>query len=200
MKREITPRQQHAIHALGIPGLGFLRENRRFYPGGPIAAHIVGLVNIDNQGIAGIEKYVDDHGLTTCTAPASARPRTSAPVKLSIDLRVQHIVRDELADAIERYQRIGGTGIVIDVHTGEVLAMVVAARLRPQRSGRRAQARPPQPHDAGVYELGSMFKSFTFAMALDTGTVDDERQRSTPRTPIHVGRFTIHDFHASTAP
>ena len=90
------PKQQSQIHALGIPGIGFLTENRRFYPGGPTAAHIVGLVNIDNQGIAGIEKYIDDHGLADLHAAGFARGEDLEPVKLSIDLRVQHILRDEL--------------------------------------------------------------------------------------------------------
>ena len=124
IKREITPRQQQAIHKLGIPGIGFRVENRRFYPGGPTASHVLGTVNIDNQGIAGIEKYIDASFLER---PACGRLRDAAqalePVTLSIDLRVQHVVRDELAQAMERYHAIAAIGIVLDVNTGEVSAM-----------------------------------------------------------------------------
>ena len=118
LKREITPAQQDAIHTLGIPGIGFLRENKRFYPGGPSAAHLMGLVNIDNQGIAGIEKYVDDHGLRDLHVAGFGREDSLEPVRLSIDARVQHILRDELAAAVERYRAIAATGVIINVHTG----------------------------------------------------------------------------------
>jgi cell division protein FtsI (penicillin-binding protein 3) len=194
IKREITPDQEERIHNFGIPGLGFLAENRRFYPGGPTAAHLVGLVNVDNQGIAGFEKYIDDNGLADLHTAGFARGDELEPVKLSIDLRVQSIVRDELQNAIETYTAEAATGVVLDVHTGEVLALVSLPdfdpnnpvdALRPDRLNRMT---------AGVYELGSVFKSFTFAMGLDSGvwsladTVDATH-------PIRAGGFTIEDFH-----
>jgi cell division protein FtsI (penicillin-binding protein 3) len=195
LKREITPAQQDAIHTLGIPGIGFLRENKRFYPGGPSAAHLMGLVNIDNQGIAGIEKYVDDHGLRDLHVAGFGREDSLEPVRLSIDARVQHILRDELAAAVERYRAIAATGVIINVHTGEVLAMASLPdydpndpvdALKPDRLNRMS---------AGVYELGSVFKSFTFAMALDSGKwkLSDSVDAS---HDLRIGHFTIHDFHA----
>jgi cell division protein FtsI (penicillin-binding protein 3) len=195
LKREITPAQQDAIHTLGIPGIGFLRENKRFYPGGPSAAHLMGLVNIDNQGIAGIEKYVDDHGLRDLHIAGFGREDSLEPVRLSIDARVQHILRDELAAAVERYRAIAATGVIINVHTGEVLAMSSLPdydpndpvdALKPDRLNRMS---------AGVYELGSVFKSFTFAMALDSGKwkLSDSVDAS---HDLRIGHFTIHDFHA----
>jgi cell division protein FtsI (penicillin-binding protein 3) len=195
LKREITPAQQDAIHTLGIPGIGFLRENKRFYPGGPSAAHLMGLVNIDNQGIAGIEKYVDDHGLRDLHVAGFGREDSLEPVRLSIDARVQHILRDELAAAVERYRAIAATGIIVNVHTGEVLAMASLPdydpndpvdALKPDRLNRMS---------AGVYELGSVFKSFTFAMALDSGKwkLTDSVDAS---HDLRIGHFTIHDFHA----
>jgi len=194
IKREITPTQRKQIHDLGIPGVGFLSENRRFYPGGPAAAHIVGLVNVDNQGIAGIEKYVDDRWLADLHQAGFARGEELEPVELSIDLRVQHILRDELLGAIERYRAIAATGIVLDVRTGEVLAMVSypdfdpndpVDALKPDRLNRMS---------AGAFEVGSVFKSFTFAMAFDYGVVTLNDRIDATR-PIRVGRFTIHDFH-----
>jgi len=195
IKREITPQQQQQIHSLGIPGVGFLTEKRRFYPGGPTAAHLLGLVNIDNQGIAGSEKYIDDHGLGDLHAAGFARGNDMEPVRLSIDLRVQHIVHDELAKAMERYTAIGATGVVIDVHTGEVLAMASLPdydpndpvdALKPDRLNRMT---------AGTYELGSVFKSFTFAMALDSGAVSMNDSIDATHA-LRVGRFRIDDFHA----
>ena len=195
VKREITPMQQQQVHALGIPGLGFMSESRRFYPGGASAAHILGLVNIDNQGIAGFEKFVDDHGLAALHAAGFGATEDMAPVRLSIDLRVQHIVFDELSDAMERYHAIGASAVVLNAHTGEVLAMSSLPGYDPNNPVDALKPDRLNRMTAGAYELGSVFKSFTFAMALDSGAVkmSDSFDAS---TPIHVGRFTIHDFHA----
>jgi cell division protein FtsI (penicillin-binding protein 3) len=194
IKREITPKQRAEIHALGIPGVDFLTENRRFYPAGRTAAHILGLVNIDNQGIAGIEKYVDDHWLADLHAAGFARGEQLDPVKLSIDINVQHIVHDELAQAMDRYHAIGAAGIVLNAHTGEVLAMASLPDYDPNDP---VDAQKPDRLNrvtAGVYELGSIFKSFTLAMALDSGTVT-MKDTVDATNPIHFGHFTISDFH-----
>lgn len=113
LRRQLTPRQQNDIHQLGIPGLGFRTEKRRFYPGGPVAAHILGLTNIDNKGIAGIEKYIDDQGLADLQASGLAIPGDLAPFRLSIDIRVQNILHDEIVKALERYHAIAA-GAVVD--------------------------------------------------------------------------------------
>jgi len=195
LKREITPAQQDAIHTLGIPGIGFLRENKRFYPGGASAAHLMGLVNIDNQGIAGIEKYVDDHGLRDLHTAGFGRDDSLEPVRLSIDARVQHILRDELSAAIERYRAIAATGVIINVHTGEVLAMASLPDYDPNDPVDAQKPDRLNRMSAGVYELGSVFKSFTFAMALDSGkwTLNDKVDAT---HGLRIGRFTINDFHA----
>ena len=88
LKREITPKQQQSIHRLGIPGIGFLRENKRVYPTGASVAHLIGLVNIDNQGIAGMEKWLDNNGLADLHRAGFATDRLQKPVELSVDLRV----------------------------------------------------------------------------------------------------------------
>jgi cell division protein FtsI (penicillin-binding protein 3) len=199
VKREITPMQQQQIHALGIPGIGFMSESRRFYPGGPTAAHLVGLVNVDNQGIAGFEKYVDDHGLADLHAAGFAATEDVAPVKLSIDLRVQHIVRDELADAMQRYHALAATGVVLNAHTGEVLAMASLPDYDPNNPVDANQPDRLNRMTAGAYELGSVFKSFTFAMGFDSGAVKMSDVIDASH-PIHVGRFTIHDFHPKSRP
>ncbi len=195
LKREITPAQREQIHGLGIPGVGFLTESRRFYPGGSTAAHLVGLVDIDNKGIAGFEKAVDDGWLAELHAAGFARNDRLEPVAMSVDLRVQHILHDELTKAMERYSAIGATGVVLNVHTGEVMALASIPDFDPNNPDNALEPDRLNRMVAGVYELGSVFKSFTFAMALDAGVVTME-DRIDARRPIRVGRFTIDDFHA----
>ncbi len=195
VKREITPSQQAEIHDLGIPGIGFLNENKRFYPGGPAAAHIVGLVNIDNQGIAGIERTVDERGLSDLhNAGFAMKTNSQQPVQLSIDLRVQHVLRDELVGAMQKYQAAAAMGVMINAKTGEVVALASMPDFDPNAP---IDANKPDRLNrltAGTYELGSVFKSFTFAMALDSGKVK-MTDSFDARSPIRVGRQAIHDSH-----
>ncbi|MEM0908371.1 MAG: hypothetical protein AAGJ94_13460 [Pseudomonadota bacterium] len=124
LQREISARLRERVHDLGLPGIGFLTETRRFYPGGASVGHIVGHVNVDNAGIAGLERSIDRTGLRALQAAGLARKgQTMAPVHLALDLRVQHAVRDELKRAIERYRAKAATGIVLDARTFEVVAM-----------------------------------------------------------------------------
>ena len=194
LKRQLTPKQQNDIMQLGLPGIGFRTEKRRFYPGGATASHIVGLTNIDNQGISGIEKYIDDQGLADLQASGLAVAKDLRPFKLSIDLRVQHIVHDELAKAMEKYHAIAAGAVVLNAKTGEVVAMASLPDYDPNN--------PYNAHDkdrlnrmsAGTYEMGSTIKSFTTAMALDSGKANLNSQFDASR-PLSIGRFTIRDFH-----
>jgi cell division protein FtsI (penicillin-binding protein 3) len=193
-RRQLSPRQQQAIMQLGIPGVGFRTEKRRFYPGGPTAAHIVGLVNVDNKGIAGIEKYVDDQGLADLQATGLAVPKDLEPVRLSIDLRVQHILRDELEQAMERYRAIGAGAVVLNTRTGEVLGMASLPDYDPNNPFNAHEKDRLNRMSAGVYEMGSTFKGFTLAMALDAGTASLNSRFDASR-PIQIARHTIRDFH-----
>ncbi|PHP67597.1 cell division protein [Zhengella mangrovi] len=194
LKRELTPAQKARIHQLGIPGIGFRAEKRRFYPGGPTAAHILGLVNIDNQGIAGMEKYIDSQGLADLRNAGLATADDLAPFKLSIDERVQHIVRDELEDAMARFKAIAAGAVVLDVHTGEIVAMASLPDFNPNNPFNANDKDRLNRMSAGVYEMGSTFKAFTTAMALDSGQVSIHDHFDASR-PIRIARFTIHDFH-----
>jgi cell division protein FtsI (penicillin-binding protein 3) len=194
LQRELTPAQQNMILELGIPGIGFKRETRRFYPGGTVASHLVGHVNIDNVGIAGSEKVIDDLGLRDLRAAGFASVTPTEPVHLSIDLRVQSIVHDELEKAMELYHAIAAGAVVLDVHTGEVIAM---ASLPDYDSNVPAQALEPDRMNrmsGGLYEMGSTFKAFTTAMALDSGLVT-LASKFDARQPLKIGGFTINDFH-----
>jgi cell division protein FtsI (penicillin-binding protein 3) len=196
LEREITPAQQDALHRLGIPGVGFLTENQRFYPGGAVAAHIVGHVNVDNQGIAGIEKFIDDEWLSDLQqfGFATAAAGDMAPVQLSIDLRVQHILRDELTGAMDRYRAIAAAGIILNVHTGEIVAMSSIPDYDPNQPAGALEPDRLNRITAGVYEMGSVFKALTVAMALDSGLVAIADFFDATE-PIVAGGFTINDFH-----
>lgn len=194
LRRQLSPRQQAEIMALGIPGIGFRTEKRRFYPGGETASHILGLVNIDNQGIAGMEKYIDSQGLADLQATGLATERDLKPVKLSIDLRVQHIVRDEIVSAMERYHAIAAGAVVLNAKTGEVLAMASVPDFDPNNPYNANDKDRLNRMSAGLFEMGSTFKSFTTAMALDSGKTTLESRFDATR-PITIGRQTIRDFH-----
>ncbi|KIZ38909.1 penicillin-binding protein [Rhodopseudomonas palustris] len=194
LKREITPKQQHDIHKLGIPGIGFLRENKRVYPAGRAASHIVGLVNIDNQGIAGLERWLDTNGLADLHRAGFASDRLQKPVELAVDLRVEHALRDELLKAKEKYSAKAASGLVSNVNTGEIVAMVSLPDFDPNDP---QQANDPDRINrltTGVYEMGSTFKTLTLAMALDSGKATLNSLYDV-RSALRYGRFTIHDDH-----
>lgn len=194
LRRQLSPRQQADILALGIPGLGFRTEKRRFYPGGPTASHILGLVNIDNKGIAGIEKFVDDQGLADLQATGLAVAGHMEPVRLSIDLRVQHIIRDELASAMERYKAIAAGAVMLNARTGEVIGMASLPDYDPNNPFNALEKDRLNRMSAGVYEMGSTFKLFTTSMALDSGLVGIS-DRFDATKPLRIGGHTINDFH-----
>ncbi len=195
LKRELSPAKESEILALGIPGIGFRTETRRFYPKGETASHIVGHVNIDNVGIAGIEKYIDDRGLRSLQNLGFARNTSMEPVNLSIDLRVQHFVRDELVQAMERYQAIAAGAVVLNAKTGEVVAMASLPDYDPNEPATALNKESLNRISAGLYEMGSTFKTFTTAMALDSGLVS-MNDSFDARQPLQIGGHTINDFHA----
>jgi cell division protein FtsI (penicillin-binding protein 3) len=194
LKRQLTPKHQAQIMALGLPGIGFRTEKQRFYPGGANASHIVGLVDVDNRGIAGMEKYVDQNGLSDLREAGLAVEKDLAPVKLSIDSRVQHVLHDELTQAMARYRAIGAGAVVLNVHTGEVVAMASLPDYDPNNPYNAMEKERLNRMSAGVYEMGSTFKAFTTAMALDSGKVN-MNSKFDARRPIQIARFTINDFH-----
>jgi cell division protein FtsI (penicillin-binding protein 3) len=195
LKREITPKQQQEIHGLGIPGIGFLTENKRVYPNGAEAAHLIGLVNIDNQGIAGIEKWLDGRGLADLHMAGLAVDRMDKPIELAVDLRVQHAMRDELLAARDKYKAIAAAGLITDVRTGEIISMVSVPDFDPNNPKEANDPTRINRLTTGVYEMGSTFKALTLAMALDSGKVSLSSTFDA-RMPLHYGKFAIHDYHA----
>jgi cell division protein FtsI (penicillin-binding protein 3) len=195
LKREITPSQQRDIHRLGIPGVGFLTENKRVYPNGPIVSHEIGYVNIDNQGIAGIEKWLDGQGLAALHMAGLATDQLQRPVNLAVDLRVQHALREELATSRDKFKAKAAAGVIADVNTGEIIAMVSEPDFDPNNPRIANDPDHLNRLTTGVYEMGSTFKALTLAMALDSGRISLSSSFDA-RMPLRYGKFEIHDFHA----
>lgn len=208
IRRQITPRQQSQILELGIPGVGFRPEKKRFYPGGNTAAHVLGYVDIDNRGVAGMERYLDEQGLLDLRAAGLTSDMPLEPVTLSIDLRVQNIVREVAAEALVKYQAQAAGAVVLDVETGEVLAMASLPDFDPNQPSRTLpDGKVDKEYEKGwfnrisnaTFEMGSTFKSFTLAMGLDEGKVTLNSVIDASR-PIRMGGFTIKDFKGKNRP
>lgn len=184
LHRSLTPRQQWEINRLGIPGVDFSSNETRLYPHGPLAGHVLGFADVDGNGIAGIERRFDK------TLGADGNN-----VQLSLDMRVQHVLRDELSKAIAEYDAIGGAGIVLDAKTGELLGLSSLPDFDPNHPGEASPDARFNRATLGVYELGSTFKIFNTAMAIDSGlvTMGDFYDAS---KPLKVARYTIRDYHA----
>ena len=192
IKRGISPGIAQKIHNLGLPGLGFRSELRRIYPAGQLAGHILGYVNVDNRGMAGIERYIDeDVGVAVVQGPGQ---RDFEPVRLTIDLKVQYALREELKDAQTRYGAKAVAGVVIDSNKGDVLAMSSLPDFDPNRPLGSLKKNTFDRMTQGVYELGSVFKALTVGMVLDSG-VGDLTSTYDARQKIRTGAYEIRDFH-----
>lgn len=183
VRRNLTPKQQEAVNNLGLPGLSFEPEERRIYPKGAMAAHIIGYNSIDHQGIAGIEKAFDKE-----------LREEQKPITLALDVRVEAILRDAMMEGIQTFNAIGGAGVVMDVHSGEILGMISLPDFDPNDAGKAKDYAKFNRATLGIYEMGSTFKAFTLAQALDRGVLRLSDTFDCTR-PIEVGRFKISDFH-----
>jgi cell division protein FtsI (penicillin-binding protein 3) len=193
LKRDITPEQQREIYRQGLPGIGFLNENKRDYPNGDEVSHLIGHVNIDNQGIAGMEKWLDGQGLAALHLAGLATDRLQNPVRLAVDLRVQHVLHEELVAARTKFSALAAAGLVVNVRTGEVVAMVSEPDYDPNNPRQALDPSRINRLTTGVYEMGSTFKAFTIAMALDSGKMT-LKSSFDAHSPLHFGKFDIHDF------
>jgi cell division protein FtsI (penicillin-binding protein 3) len=197
VKRAITPKQQLEVYRLGLPGVGFLAENKRVYPNGPIAAHVLGFASLDGIGISGLEKYIDGQGLADLHgAGFNLTPQNLAPITTSLDLKATYAVRDELAKGIAKFKAKAGAAAILDVNTGEIVAMASLPDYDPNTPADALDPDHINRLSVGVYEMGSTFKAISVAMALDLGKVT-LRSRIDARDSLRYGRFTIHDYHAT---
>jgi cell division protein FtsI (penicillin-binding protein 3) len=198
VKRQVTAKEQQEIFHLGLPGVGFFPENKRVYPNGPVGAHVIGFVDKDNIGIAGMERYLDNQSLTDPhVAGFSVDAASLKPVRLSLDLRATHALRDELAAGLTRFRAKAAAGAIIDVNTGEMIALESLPDFDPNDPPDMTKD-PTRINriNVGVYEMGSTFKALSIAMALESGKVN-LASRVDARDSLRYGHFTIHDFHAT---
>lgn len=187
LRRRASPALVEAVNALGEPGLAIQREPDRLYPQTSLAAHVLGFTDIDGHGAAGVERAFDKY----LSDPATR----GQPLQLSISSKIQQALEHELSAAKDQFSAIGAAGVVMDVHTGEVLAMTSLPSLNPNTPG---QGTPDQMFNRatlGVFELGSTFKPFTVAMAMDSGVVKSVGQIYNCPDALHVYGHTVHDTH-----
>ena len=187
LRRRASPDLVEAVNAIGEPGLALEREPDRLYPQTTLAAHVLGFTNIDGKGASGVERAFDSE-----LSDPSTRGK---PVVLSISSKVQQALEAELGDAMQHFSAIGAAGVVMDVHTGEVLAMASFPTFNPNAPG---QGTPDQLFNRatqGVFELGSTFKPFTLAMAMDSGLVSGPAQIFNCPDVLPAYGHLIHDTH-----
>ena len=182
LRRHLTPDQYQSVNFLGIPGLYVRADERRVYPLGRLASHVLGFTDRDNRGLAGIEKFFDER-----------LRKSGKPIRLSLDIRLQHVLRGEMAAAIGRYRAKAGTAVLLDAVNGEVLAMVSLPDFDPNDATAAPVGNRFNQATLGVYEMGSTFKILNTALALETG-VASLTDRFDARQPIRVARFRIRDY------
>jgi cell division protein FtsI (penicillin-binding protein 3) len=188
--RGLTPRQAQEVHALGLPGLALRTEPKRVYPLGRLTGHVLGTVNTDNRGIAGIERMLDDTNRAEAVqGPARA---TAEPVRLSLDVGVQHALTEELKQACVRYSASSAAGVVLDAGSGEILGATSLPEADPARPIDWLDGQRADKLAGGTFELGSIFKLVTLAMALEAGIADLDRVYDV-REPLVAGTYVIKD-------
>ena len=206
--RHMDPAEALRIKALGIPGVYLLREYRRYYPNGEVTGHLLGFTNLDEAGQEGLELAYDQslagqdgskrviqdgHGRIVQNVESISAPRPGEDLYTSLDLRIQYLAYRELKSAIRKYRARAGSVIVIDVETGEVLAMVNQPSFNPNDRAQYEVGRYRNRAATDIFEPGSSIKPFIVAAALSSGRFRTDSMIDT--TPIKVGIKTIQDKH-----
>lgn len=187
LRRRALPDLVAKVNALGEPAMAYAREPERLYPQTTLAAHVLGYTDFDGRGVTGMERVLDDR----LTNPLTR----NKPVALSIDSRVQATMESELSAAMVDQQAKGATGLILDVHTGELISMVSLPVFNPNKPGETTDDSRRNNVTQSVYELGSTFKAITFANAMDQGVVTNLAKRYDATQPVAIGRFKIKDDH-----
>ena len=187
LRRRAAPGLVEAVNAIGEPGIALEREPDRLYPQTSLAAHVIGYTDVDGKGTAGIEWALNDR-----LANEASRGQ---PVQLSISSKVQQALEHELLDAMTHFSAVGAAGIIMNIHSGEVLAMTSLPQLNPNAAGKGSMEARFNRATLGVYELGSTFKPFTVAMAMDSGIVRSMGQIYNCPSQLNVYGRTINDTH-----
>ncbi len=185
LKRNLSPAQQMQVNNLGIPGLEFENCEKRIYPHKNLFAHVLGNTNVDNEGISGVEKAMDER-LTTSTKPLS----------LSLDLGIQNTIRDALVEGVKQFNAEGAAAILMEAKTGQVVALVSVPDFDPNENLKVEDRAMFNFATKGVYEAGSVFKVFNTALCLESGKVKVTDRFDTSH-PVFFGRAKVTDPHGS---
>ena len=186
LRRRAMPELVAKVNALGEPAMAFSREPERLYPQLTLASHVLGYTDMEGRGVMGMERALDKQ---------LSDPARRQPVALSIDKRVQAAMESELSAAMTSHQALGATGLVLDVHTGELLAMVSLPVFNPNNIRRVDPETLRNNVTQSVYELGSTFKPIAIAGAMDAGVVTSMSKRYDATAPLQIGKFKIKDDH-----
>jgi cell division protein FtsI (penicillin-binding protein 3) len=163
--RGLSPKERQDVFELGHPGLGFRREPKRAYPNAPLGSHLIGWTNIDLLGAAGVERAFDER-LTSDNAPELA---------VAMDGRAQFAIAEELKAAVEHFSALSASSVLLDIQTGEIISMVSVPDFNPNAYGTESPESRKNHAAISTYDLGSVFKPLTMAMALEDGlTTRDE--------------------------
>jgi cell division protein FtsI (penicillin-binding protein 3) len=179
---------QQDVNQLGIPGVYLYKDQRRVYTHGSLVSHAMGLCGIDGNGLSGVEKYFD----------AEIRQK-DAEIQLSLDLRIQHIIKEELSNSVEEFSAQGGNAIVMSVKTGEIISMVSLPDFDPNAPIVQNQNVMFNRNTLGAYEPGSTFKILNVSIALETGKATLQSIFDASR-PVQIGRFQVTDFKGKNRP
>ena len=185
LRRRATPELVAAVNAIGEPAIALAQEPERLYPQTNLASHVLGWTDIDGRGAFGMERVLSNRLL-------DARQR-GTPVALSIDSRVQAAMESELSAAKDKFTAAAGSGIVMDVRTGEIIAMVSLPDFNPNDPGATPIENLKNNATQSVYELGSTFKAITLANAIDSGVITSMAKKYDATAPLVIGRYKIHD-------
>lgn len=185
IKRRATPEMVNAVNAIGEPAIDYQREPDRLYPQSAMAAHVLGFLDVDGVGKYGMERVLDER--------LRDPQQRGKPMALSLDSRVQAALENELSNAMVSFKAQGAAGVILDVDTGEVMAMVSLPSFNPNKIEGIV---PRNNVTQARYELGSTFKPIAMAAAIESGTVTSMSRRFDAVEPIRIGRFSIRDDHA----
>lgn len=188
LRRRAVPDEVAKVNAIGEIGFDFPRELERLYPQASLAAHVLGYTDADGQGVGGIEGAFNDELMDDTT-----RGQAFA---LSIDARVQGVLESELSAAVTNLEALGGAGIILDVHSGELLAMTSLPTYNPNKFARASMEARRNVVTHNLYELGSTFKPLTIAAAIDAGTITSMARRYDATQPLAIAGFRIRDSHS----
>ena len=187
--RGLIPHQRRLVLESGLPGLFTRSEPMRSYPNGAAASHVLGLVNIDLEPMSGVEHSFNED-ITAKDAP---------PKSLSLDLRVQMVLEDEIARSAETFSAHTGAGVVLNIKTGEVLGLASVPEYNPNNRDTISPHQEKNTATNAIYDLGSVFKPLTVAMALDRGVITPNEEFPV-HIPFTVQKKLIRDDHPSQTP